>query len=393
MYPHQWFWDSCAHAVVLRHLDLELAKREILSLLYAQQPGGFVPHVIRNQRKSHWADRLLFQRLGPSRYISPYLQPPVIARAAELVYETSRDARFLNGILPGLTDYYAYLDRVRHRDGKGLLEIIISYESGKDRSREYDEAYGESSAKPVLFGPMTKLMMRHHLLRWNTDRIFAGNLFRVKDLLFNCTYAWNLASLSRLCEIAGKGPEAELFRERAQRTGEAILRQMYDPSSGLFYSLDARYGRDRPLQVPTVSTFFPLLLDSIPRSQVERLVEEHLTNQGTFWASYPVPSEAAPRLPGEKGEHIIWRGRETWVYPNWFIVCGLRQQAGRFPDYAARLNQIADHITLKTYELVRKSGFCEHFDSDSGQGSVARSFGWTTLVLDMVYRSGLLKPD
>ena len=36
LYPHQWLWDSCFVAIGLRHLDVDRAKRELLSLLRGQ---------------------------------------------------------------------------------------------------------------------------------------------------------------------------------------------------------------------------------------------------------------------------------------------------------------------------------------------------------------------
>ncbi len=33
LYPHQWLWDSCFVAIGLRHLDVERAQAEVLSLL------------------------------------------------------------------------------------------------------------------------------------------------------------------------------------------------------------------------------------------------------------------------------------------------------------------------------------------------------------------------
>jgi len=66
-YPHQWFWDSCAHAIVLSHIDLKLAKAEIEALLYGQRDDGFIPHMIWNRKRMYWRDRLT-SRIYPSRY-------------------------------------------------------------------------------------------------------------------------------------------------------------------------------------------------------------------------------------------------------------------------------------------------------------------------------------
>ena len=44
-YPFQWFWDSCFHAIALTHLDRDLAKAELTTLLGTALPSGFVPHI------------------------------------------------------------------------------------------------------------------------------------------------------------------------------------------------------------------------------------------------------------------------------------------------------------------------------------------------------------
>jgi hypothetical protein len=40
LYPHQWLWDSCFTAIGLRHLDVERAQKELLSLLRGQWSNG-----------------------------------------------------------------------------------------------------------------------------------------------------------------------------------------------------------------------------------------------------------------------------------------------------------------------------------------------------------------
>lgn len=377
-YPHQWFWDSCAHAIVLSHLNLKLAKAEVEALLYAQREDGFIAHIIWNRAKMHWLDRLA-SRFYPSRYTSPYLQPPLLATAVESIYAKEGDTQFLSSVLPAVKKYYHSLDRARNLSRDGLLEIIISYESGKDRSPEYDEVYGNTRLWPL---PVMRLVNRQRRLGWDEGRILASNSFRVKDLLFNCVYAQNLMALSHLCLAAGDG-EAELFRSCAQSTEAAILSKMYNAESGLFFSLDTRSGQERQIKVITVSALLPLMLDSISQPQVDRLVRGYLTDPSEFWAKYPVPAEPLSAPPRKKLQ--IWRGQQTWVYTNWLIVRGLRKQAQRFPQQGQDYNSIADTITDKTCQLVEREGFREYYDSRTGQGCRARNFGWSALVLDMVY--------
>ena len=40
-YPFQWFWDSCFHAIVRAHFDVERAKEELRSPLAWQRDDGF----------------------------------------------------------------------------------------------------------------------------------------------------------------------------------------------------------------------------------------------------------------------------------------------------------------------------------------------------------------
>ena len=46
LYPHQWLWDSCFIAIGLRHLSIERAQVELLSLLRGQWSNGMLPNII-----------------------------------------------------------------------------------------------------------------------------------------------------------------------------------------------------------------------------------------------------------------------------------------------------------------------------------------------------------
>jgi len=72
---------------------------------------------------------------------------------------------------------------------------------------------------------------------------------------------------------------------------------------------------------------------------------------------------------------IIWRGHQTWLYTNWFIGRGLRKHG---------YGKIADELTRKSYQLVKKEGFREYYSAKTGKGERALNFGWSTFVLDMI---------
>lgn len=381
-YPHQWFWDSCAHAIALRHIDPGLAREELLGLLAAQHEDGFIPHQIFNPSRMAILDRITV-RVYRDCAASPYLQPPVLAQAVLAVERKRPGGEFLSNVLPLLKRYHDYLRNARGLSGDGLLEIIHSYESGKDRSREYDEVYGHGLGLGLGALPMARLILQQRRLGWDLERILAGNLFRVKDLLFNCIYAADLGAIAELCDMAGEHDEAQAFRERRRKTEAGILGKMYDAESGLFYSLDSRHGADRQIRVSTFSTFLPLLFDSIEESKVERLVEEHLANPSQYWLEYPVPAEPLGSAEAGKRNTAIWRGLQTWVYLNWFIGRGLLKQAGRFPERRHRHSGLAGELAERTYKMVRRSGFREFYHSRSGRGGRAVNFGMSALALDL----------
>ena len=381
-YPHQWFWDSCAHAVIMASLQPELAKAELRSLLYAQQPDGFIPHLIMHHGHRHSLGMAL-AHLGGSRYHSRYLQPPLLAEAVAHVFEHSHDKDFLREVLPRLAAYYSYIHSYRCPSGDGLAEIIISYESGMDLSPEYDGVYGRSLGQRFGRAPIIGLLLHHWRLKHDLKRILAGQRFRVKDLLFNCAYARNQSVLGDLLEAAGKGVEASVFRERARATEDAIMGKMYSPDTGLFHSLDSRFGWDTPVPVTTLATFMPLLLASIGKHAVERLID-HLSDAGAFWTRYPVPADPLSTAPTTSRGHVIWRGLQTWILPNWLIHTGLRLQAQRYPSLAPVLLGLAEPLARRSYELVDRHGFREYYHSQTGEPSGAQHFAWTGLVWDMV---------
>ena len=381
-YPHQWFWDSCAHATVLSRLDASLAKEELRSLLYAQRRDGFIGHMVWSSKERHWLDHVA-QRAYPSSHHSPYLQPPDLARAVEAVVTRSGDEAFLRETLPALDRYYEYLGRARDFDGDGLLTIIHSFESGRDRSTEFDAIYGRSNSGRPLLGPMTRTTAYHWIAHWDLTEIADSRSFQAKEVLFNCVYAANLGALARLHGLVGEASPAERWTARWRLVEEALLARCHDPETGLFFSLDRRSTPQQQVKFPTVAALTPLLLEGFDVAIVERLAQ-HLSDPASFWTRYPLPAEPQ-RTKGDAVQgHAIWRGHQTWLYTNWLVFTGLRQQARRFPERRSRYLELAGELAWRSYEMVRLSGFREYYDSDDGRGGGAHDFGWSALALEML---------
>jgi len=370
-YPFQWFWDSCFHAIALSHLEVGLAKEEILTLLSAQSEDGFLPHVVF-WRRPHPGDYIQSKRalLPPSTALT---QPPVLAQAVEVVFDRSGDEDFLRRALPGVKQYYLWLLRNRDPDRDGLISIISPYE-GLDYSPAYDAVLGlRNPGFFSLWWKMRRIDFRNWLLDYDYQIILKRGYFEVEDVLVNSILSQGLSSLSRLCRVCGEEEESISFLGLARDTERAIVEKCYDEGEACFYSLYSK--AEVPARVKTIASLFPLILDEIDEHIVESLVEKHLLNENEFWLPFPVPSVACSESSFDPAAgRLLWRG-PTWVNGNWFIVKGLEKHGYR---------EVAESITQKTRELVLRSGFREFYNPLTGEGLGERDFSWSTLVLDLL---------
>ncbi len=370
-YPFQWFWDSCFHAIALTHLDRDLAKAELTTLLSTALPSGFVPHITfwEEEKKAEFLSHNLVGRTTPN--YSSTIQPPILAYAVERVYQATGDEEFLEYALPILKSYYRWLKDNRDPDHDGLLSILQPEESGTDCSPKYDEALGlEELSNQGFIRELKKLYEAYEPMRGDDLKILRANLFNFEDVLFNSIYVFGLRSLVRL--LRGDDDSGEFVND-ANRTRDALLQKCWDEEAGAFFDLSG--ADEEVVRVVTISSLMPLVLDDLPKDITDRLVNELLTSEEHFWLPYPLPSVSAsePRfLPGNP-HGFIWRG-PTWINTNWFLSHALRGHG--FPE-------LADIIVAKSYELIEMGGFREYYNPYNGEPYGARDFGWSTIVLDM----------
>ncbi len=370
-YPFQWFWDSCFHAIALTHLDTQQAQAELETLLSGAQPDGFIPHIIfwEMEKQPAFLERNIVGMTSPN--FSATIQPPIIAYAVERVYQATGEDQFLQAALPTLTAYYRWLRHHRDPDDDGLIAIIQPEEAGTDCSPKYDEVLClEELSNRGFIAALKKIYAAYEPLRGDDRRILAADIFHFEDVLVNSIYALALRSLARLL---GDAPEAGEFRRQAGQTRDALLDKCWNEEKGAFFDLAGV--AERPVEVVTISSLMPLILDDLPPAIVQRLVEDWITRPEHFWLPYPLPSVPAsdPRFMPGNPRGFIWRG-PTWVNTNWFLSHALRRHG--YPD-------LADTIVARTHAAIEKSGFREYYNPYTAEGLGARNFGWTTLALDM----------
>ncbi|MEX0622238.1 MAG: trehalase family glycosidase [Candidatus Woykebacteria bacterium] len=382
-YRHQWFWDSCFNAIVLSHLNIDLAKNEIRSLLKVQRENGFIPHIIYWDQHNHnnlltSLGARLESKFSASPTTSELIQPPLIAQAVEAIYKKEKDVKFLQEVVPKLKAYYLWLSKYRDPDRDGLISIIAPYESGLDQSPAYDTVFGTANRSSLISALVGRSVTLRNLLRnYNTKKIFEDGYFNVEDVLVNSIYIKNLQVLSDLLHEIDNEEAARHFHHKALKGKETLIEHCYDKEDSFFYDMAGQ--SEKKIKAKTIKGLLPLILD-LPKTVVGNIVKNHVLNNKEFSLPYPIPTVAASEAsfaPAAKrffGEPLLWRG-PTWINTNWYIVSGLRKHGYK---------KEAEQIVEKSVELVQKSGFREFFNPFSGEGYGAHDFSWSTLVVDML---------
>ncbi|SEP08268.1 MGH1-like glycoside hydrolase domain-containing protein [Actinacidiphila rubida] len=378
-YPFQWAWDSSYHAIALSRTDPARAAAEIDTLLHGVASDGFLPHMLLWQENLRSRATEDFRIALWNGWTSITLAPPVLARAVERVHEASGDPAWLASALPGATAFFDWL-HLHRAEPDGLLTIHQPDESGLDSSSKYDQALGIAETPTAEISPRWHQAMRNLLERYapgrRPDSAPAGaDAFRWVDVLFNTVYADGLAALSRLLTAVRPGdPAAAVYAERSRQVAEALVARCWDDEEGVFWDIDLRTGEQQ--KVRTVSSLFPILLDAVPDRLAQRVIDEHLLNPGRFWLTHPVPSVAAdePTFDPHFETGAIFRG-SSWVNLNWYLHGGLRSR-GRYES--------ARELACRTVRMTARSGMRECYDPLTGAGQGATSFGWSSLVLDLM---------
>lgn len=363
-YPYQWLWDSCFHSIVLAKLEPEAAIAELRSLLSRQQSDGMLPHMIFWRPKLTRPYHIWWEKGG----VSSITQPPMLAYAAWEIYEQTGRTDFLKEMFPQMAAFYRYLIQMRDPHDHHLISIINPDESGEDNSPRFDLAMRVKS-NISFFGHMYK---RHQLVAMNRTCGFdpltcMQERFWVKDVPFNTVLVKNLERLAQIADVLGE-TEVKKFAILHHDLIKFTMRE-YLMAEGVFWSaIGLEHGH---LKIATWAHFVPLFAGLYTPEEAKELVRTHFHDPATFHAPYGI--RTVSKLEPSYRSNGFWRG-PIWFAPHWFIYKGLK-------DYG--FEEEARWIREASVGLIKKHGFREYFDPETGKPYGAHNFTWGTLVLDM----------
>lgn len=366
-YPYQWLWDSCFHAIVLSHFDLEAGKNELLSLLSRQFDNGMIPHMI------YWDDQGFknTHRLKidwGTKGTSSITQPPMVAYAAWRIFQKNGEISFLEKIYKNLFHFYKYLINERDPHERHLIGIINPDESGEDNSPRFDSLLALPPIHNEEINYQKRMMLVEENKKCNFDAPFCmKNFFWVKDVPFNVIMVENLRSLSHIAEKLGHSYDAQYFNKEAENVALSMRELMSE--DGMYWST---FGEGyQKIKVKTWAIFSPMFAKLLSQDEAQSLVSNYLLNPISFSAKYSVPTVSQDEL--SYSPNGFWRG-PVWMATNWFIYKGLLQYG--FNDEARKIKE-------RSISLIERSGFREQFNPETGEGLGAEDFTWGTLVVDM----------
>lgn len=363
MYPYQWLWDSCFHAIMFSHFDVARGKTELESLLAKQFENGMVPHMIYWERGDaidiDWG-------MGEER--STITQPPMLAYAVWQLYEKDNDLSFLKRTYPALFHFYRYLITERDPHERRLVGLINPDESGEDNSPRFDGLLNLPPVHTEKENLDKRITLVEENRKCNFDAPFCmKNFFWVKDVPFNSIMIRNLEILAIIAGKLDKSYDAEYFNRVRDEMTASMRKFMLEDD--IFWST---YGEDyKKIKVKTWAIFAPLFAKILSQDEATTLVEKYLKDPKSFWSPYPVTSVSMEEA--SFNPESMWRG-PVWIGVNWFIHKGLLNYG--FTEEAAIIRQ-------KSIELLEKSGFREYYHPETGEGYGAKDFTWGGLAIDM----------
>jgi hypothetical protein len=345
VYPFQWLWDSCFHALVWAGLgEPGRAVSELGHVFRTQSPLGFVPHVDYERDPRHHAG--FWGREGSSAIT----QPPMFGHATAELARRGIDVTGLVG--PARRGLAFLLDHRPRVDG--LVTLCHPWESGGDDSPRWDHWCPSGWDVARWYEVKGELVAS---LRFASDGSpLANPAFRVAAAGFNALVAFNAMELA---DITG---DAAL----TDQAGELIdaLDRRWDPSLATWVDAgDSETGSGR---VRTLDALLPALVsrrtDAVDAAFTQMLDDAAFGGRCGPAQVHRDESAFAPRT--------YWRG-PAWpqlTYLAWVAARGL----GRTHD--------ADRIGGLLVEGATTSGWAEYWDADDGTGLGAVPQSWATLA-------------
>lgn len=312
-------------------------------------------------------------------------QPAVAGFSLRRLFERSTDrlraVERARNLLPAITAWHRWFHATRDPAGEDLVAIIHPWESGRDNSIDWDDAFAHvptdgiapytrrdtqhaaTAHRPTKVHYDRDLWLVEHFRALDRDntKLHDASPFQIFDPGFNAILIRSAAEFAELAETLGEPALAAENRADAAR-GTAAMESLWSDEYGQYLSRDRITGAlvESRSVGGLVAAFAPIPTDRAVR--IADTIESHGTR-------FRVPSHAPddPRFQ----EKRYWRG-PVWLVVNYMIGDGLAE---------AGLDGPARAITQSSLDLIRASGFAEYYDLHSGESLGGERLTWTAAMV------------
>jgi len=345
VYPFQWLWDSCFHAITWADLgEPNRARTELLHLFRTQNSEGFVPHVDYEFDPNHHAE--FWMREGQSSIT----QPPMYGHA---IAELSRRGIDVTDLVGSATNALLFLFDRRARVGD-LIALCHPWESGGDDCPRWDHwCPGEWNAGKWYDVKGALVASVEHSGQGSP---IANRSFVVASCGFNALVAFNAF------ELASVTGDAELITRAETLVATLMMRW----NGELATWIDAGDSESDSGRVRSLDALLPVLV-SLDQSVNERVFSQ--LREPTAFGGLSGPA-------GMHREEPTFSARTYWRGPAWpqltYLFWVAARRLGRDDDARA----LADMLTRGALN----SSWAEYWDADDGTGLGAAPQSWAALA-------------
>ena len=345
VYPFQWLWDSCFHAITWADLgEPDRARSELAHLFRTQNSEGFVPHIDYEFSPNHHSD--FWKREGHSSIT----QPPMFGHA---IAELDRRNIDVSDLVGPATTGLNFLFDTRSRI-EGLIALCHPWESGGDDCPRWDRwcpgVWNVDNWREI------KGMLVASVEHSSKGSPISNPSFAVASCGFNALVAFNAF------ELATVTGDSSLI-EKANAVVN-VLATRWDHELGTW--IDAGDSETDSGRVRSLDALLPLLVTS-DTSVIERVFSE-LTDASSFGGQC-----------GPAGLHRAeptFSARTYWRGPAWPQLTYLFWVAAR------RLGRSDDALALAVMLTCGAvtSSWAEYWDANDGTGLGAAPQSWAALA-------------